>query len=116
MLRRRRSLQLSQPVVVLFGLLRKPRLPQSKSPSPEGEELTQELTAAIHGLEWADGTLFLVLELVREFYASHSNEATLRRHLAAATLRRHLAAAIAIRDRIDKERRLADLLTENAKT
>ncbi len=47
------------------------------------------------------GETVTALELFQEFYSPQSDE---------ATLHRHLAAPIAIRDRLDKERQLAELL------
>jgi MOSC domain-containing protein YiiM len=47
------------------------------------------------------GETVTVIELFRDFY---------RPDLTEATLRRHLAAPIAVRDRVEKERRLAELL------
>ena len=46
-----------------------------------------------------------VLEMFRDFFAGDHDE---------ATLRRYLAAPIAIRDRLDKEQRLHDVLAQNA--
>lgn len=52
------------------------------------------------------GDVVTVIELFRSFYEPQLNE---------AVLRRHLAAPIAIRDRIEKEKQLARLLSRDAR-
>lgn len=58
-------------------------------------------------LEHYAGETITAIELFRDFYAPS---------LDAATIRRHLAAPISIRDRIEKERRLAELLSQETGT
>ncbi len=58
-------------------------------------------------LEHYQGEPLAAIELYRDFYAPDLNE---------TTIRRHLAAPIAIRDRIEKEKRLGKLLVQNTAT
>ena len=53
------------------------------------------------------GETITALEMFRNFYAPDPSE---------ATLRRHLAAPIAIRDRVEKEARLQELLAQKTRS
>jgi hypothetical protein len=57
-------------------------------------------------LEPADGETVSILEVFEDYYTDHSDE---------AALRRILAAPIAIRDRRQKEKQLAELVARSAR-